>query len=200
MRIVLLGPPGAGKGTQAIRIAERLNILHLSTGDMLRSAVQSGTSIGQKAKAVMEKGELVPDQLVIAVVVERISQPDASRGFVLDGFPRTIAQATAFDEVLHEKHLDLDCVIGLNVDENRLLERVATRARDAAERGDAVRADDNPEALKIRIDTYNEQTAPLIAYYRSKELLRDVDGLEPIDAVTASVFRAIGQTVEFSGR
>ena len=192
MRIVLLGPPGAGKGTQATRIAARLNILHLSTGDMLRAAVQSGSSIGKQAKAVMEKGELVPDQLVIAVVVERISQPDASRGFILDGFPRTIAQAAAFDEVLHQKQLDLDYVIGLKVDENRLLERIATRAREAAERGDTVRADDNPEALKIRIDTYNVQTAPLIAYYRSKRLLRDVDGLEPIDAVTASVFRVIG--------
>lgn len=194
MRIVLLGPPGAGKGTQATRVAARLNILHLSTGDMLRAAVQSGTSIGKQAKAVMEKGELVPDQLVIAAVVERISQSDAGRGFVLDGFPRTLAQATAFDDVLHEKRLDLDRVIGLNVDQNRLLERIATRAREAAERGDQVRSDDNPESLKTRIDAYNEQTASLIAYYRSKGLLRDVDGLESIDAVTASVFQAIGQS------
>ena len=192
MRIVLLGPPGAGKGTQANRIAERLHIPHLSTGDMLRAAVQSQTSIGKQAKVLMEKGELVPDQLVVAAVVERISQPDAKRGFVLDGFPRTIAQASAFDEVLHKKHLDLDCVIELKVDHDRLLERIVTRAREAAERGETVRADDNPEALGVRIDAYNRQTAPLAAYYRSKDLLRDVDGLQPMDAVTADLFQTMG--------
>ena len=192
MRIVLLGPPGAGKGTQANRIAERLHIPHLSTGDMLRAAVQSQTSIGKQAKVLMEKGELVPDELVVAAVVERISQPDAKRGFVLDGFPRTIAQAGAFDEVLHKKHLDLDCVIELKVDHDRLLERIVTRAREAAERGETVRTDDNPEALGVRIDAYNRQTAPLAAYYRSKDLLRDVDGLQPMDAVTADLFQTIG--------
>ena len=183
MRIVLLGPPGAGKGTQANRIAERLHIPHLSTGDMLRAAVQSQTSIGKQAKVLMEKGELVPDELVVAAVVERISQPDAKHGFVLDGFPRTIAQASAFDEVF---------VIELKVDHDRLLERIVTRAREAAERGETVRADDNPEALGVRIDAYNRQTAPLAAYYRSKDLLRDVDGLQPMDAVTADLFQTMG--------
>ena len=193
MRIVMLGPPGAGKGTQAARIAAKLGVLHLSTGDMLRAAVQSGTPIGKQAKAVMEKGELVPDELVIAAVVERISQGDAGHGFILDGFPRTFAQAMAFDRVLHEKRLDLDHVVSLDVDEEKLLERISNRAREAAARGEPVRADDNPDAFRIRIDAYNEQTAPLIAYYRSKGLLRDVDGLQPIDIVTASVFRVMDQ-------
>jgi adenylate kinase len=188
----MLGPPGAGKGTQATRIAAKLNVLHLSTSDMLRATVQSGTPIGKQAKAVMEKGELVPDQLVIAAVIERISQTDAEHGFILDGFPRTLAQATAFDEVLHEKHLDLDHVGALvEVDENKLLEWIRIRAREASACGRAVRTDGNPKALKVRIDAYNEQTSPLIAYYRSKGLLGNVDGLQSIGAVTTSVFCAM---------
>jgi adenylate kinase len=191
MRIVLLGPPGAGKGTQAQRIIEKFGIPHLSTGDMLRAAVHAETGIGRKAKQIMAEGKLVPDELVVAAVIERIAQPDAKRGFVLDGFPRTIGQATAFDDLLHTETAELDRVIELRADEEILLDRIETRAREARQNGRTVRADDNHEALKVRLDAYNEQTAPLIEYYRSKGILRSIDGLQEIDAVTQDVFRAI---------
>jgi adenylate kinase len=188
---VLLGPPGAGKGTQAQRIMEKFGIPHLSTGDMLRAAVHAETGIGRKAKQIMAEGKLVPDELVVAAVIERIAQPDAKRGFVLDGFPRTIGQATAFDDLLHTETAELDRVIELRADEEILLDRIETRAREARQNGRTVRADDNHEALKVRLDAYNEQTAPLIEYYRSKGILRSIDGLQEIDAVTQDVFRAI---------
>jgi adenylate kinase len=191
MRIVLLGPPGAGKGTQAQRIIEKFGIPHLSTGDMLRAAVHAETGIGRKAKQIMAEGKLVPDELVVATVIERIAQPDAKRGFVLDGFPRTIGQAAAFDDLLHTETAQLDRVIELRADEEILLDRIETRAREARQNGRTVRADDNHEALKVRLDAYNEQTAPLIEYYRSKGILRSIDGLREIDAVTQDVFRAI---------
>jgi adenylate kinase len=191
MRIVLLGPPGAGKGTQAQRIIEKFGIPHLSTGDMLRAAVHAETGIGRKAKQIMAEGKLVPDELVVAAVIERIAQPDAKRGFVLDGFPRTIGQAAAFDDLLHAETAQLDRVIELRADEEILLDRIETRAREARQNGQTVRADDNHEALKVRLDAYNEQTAPLIEYYRSKGILRSIDGLQEIDAVTQDVFRAI---------
>jgi adenylate kinase len=191
MKIVLLGPPGAGKGTQAQRIIERFGILHLSTGEMLRAAVEAETDVGRKAKQIMAEGGLAPDDLVIAAVIQRISQGDAKRGFVLDGFPRTIAQAAAFDALLDREGLGLDHVIELKADENVLLDRIETRAREARDRGEQVRADDNHEALKVRLDAYNEQTAPLVDYYRGKGVLRSVDGLQGIDAVTRDVFDAI---------
>lgn len=191
MRIILLGPPGSGKGTQAARMVAKLRIPHLSTGDMLRAAVQSGTSIGEKAKGVMERGELVPDQLVVAAVIERISQLDAREGFVLDGFPRTIAQAKAFDDLLHTEGFELDHAIEIRLNDEMLLARVMTRAREANKRGELVRADDNHEVLKIRLNAYYKQTAPLIDYYRSKNLLRSVDGMMPVDAVTQNVFRVM---------
>jgi adenylate kinase len=191
MRIVLLGPPGAGKGTQAQRIVERFGIPHLSTGDMLRAAVQAETGIGRKAKAIMAEGKLVPDHLVVAVVIERISQPDSKHGFVLDGFPRTIGQAVAFDDLLHTEAAELDRVIELRADEKILLDRITARVREAKDRGQAVRADDNAEALKIRLHAYNEQTAPLVHYYRSRGVLKTVDGLQAIDAVTHDLFQAI---------
>jgi adenylate kinase len=191
MRIVLLGPPGAGKGTQAQRIVERFGIPHLSTGDMLRAAVQAETGIGRKAKAIMAEGKLVPDHLVVAVVIERISQPDSKHGFVLDGFPRTIGQAVAFDDLLHTEAAELDRVIEFRADEKILLDRITARVREAKDRGQAVRADDNAEALKIRLHAYNEQTAPLVHYYRSRGVLKTVDGLQAIDAVTHDLFQAI---------
>lgn len=191
MRIILLGPPGSGKGTQAARMVAKLRIPHLSTGDMLRAAVQSGTSIGEKAKGLMERGELVPDQLVVAAVIERISQLDAREGFVLDGFPRTIAQAKAFDDLLHTEGLELDHAIEFKLDDEMLFARVMSRAREANKRGEPVRADDNHEVLKVRLSAYNKQTAPLIDYYRSKNLLRSVDGMMPVDAVTRNVFRVM---------
>lgn len=191
MRIVLLGPPGAGKGTQAQRIIERFKIPHLSTGDMLRAAVEAETGIGRKAKQIMADGKLVPDQLVVAAVIERIAQPDSRRGFVLDGFPRTIGQAMSFDDILHTEATELDRVIELRADEAMLLDRIETRAREARERGHKVRADDNHEALRVRLHAYQEQTAPLVEYYRSKGIHKSVDGLQPIDDVTRDVFRAI---------
>ena len=188
---MLLGPPGAGKGTQAQRIIAKFGIPHLSTGDLLRAAVHAETGIGRKAKQIMAEGKLVPDQLVVAAVIERIAQPDSKRGFVLDGFPRTIGQAMSFDDLLHTEATELDCVIELRADEKVLLDRIKTRVREVKDRGHAVRADDNHEALKVRLDAYNEQTAPLVEYYRSKGILRSVDGLQAIDAVTHDVFQAI---------
>ena len=191
MRIVLLGPPGSGKGTQAVRLAQRLAIPQLSTGDMLRAAVSSGTPIGRKAKTVMERGELVPDELVVAVVAERIFRPDARNGFILDGFPRTIAQAVALDDVLLISGLNLDCVIELQVDEEVLLGRILNRAKEATTNGQTVRADDTEGALRIRLDEYRRQTAPLAEYYRAKGVLKSVDGLQPVDIVATSLFEAL---------
>jgi adenylate kinase len=193
MRIVLLGPPGAGKGTQARRLVEEYGIPHLSTGDMLRAAVDADTGIGRKVKGIMVNGGLVPDHLVIAAVIERVSQADAERGFVLDGFPRTMTQAVSFDDLLDTEGLAVDHVVELKADEMVLLDRIEARAREAREQGGAVRADDNRETLKIRIDAYNEQTAPLVDYYRSRNILRTVDGLQPVEAVAFDVVRAIGQ-------
>ena len=191
MRIVLLGPPGAGKGTQAERIVQKFGILHLSTGDMLRAAAREQTEIGTKAKEIMARGELVPDDLVVSAVEERISRPDAAHGFVLDGFPRTISQAESFDAYLAARTLDLDHVVELRVDEEVLLDRVEMRARQAKKLGRPVRADDNKEALKIRLDAYYQETAPLIEYYRSKHALRSVDGLQSIDAVPQHLYDAL---------
>jgi adenylate kinase len=193
MRIVLLGPPGAGKGTQASRIGEKLDIPHLSTGEMLRTAVRSGTDIGNTAEAVMERGELVPDELIVAVVIERIAQPDATHGFVLDGFPRTIAQAEAFDDLLHAAQLTLDHAIELKIDEKILLDRILNRAREAHQAGAIARGDDNREALEVRLGVYNQQTAPLIEYYRSKSILRTIDGLQAVDDVQADILKAVGK-------
>ena len=191
MRVVLLGPPGAGKGTQAENIVEKYGVLHLSTGHMLRSAVRKQTDIGKKAKDVMARGELVPDELVVAVVEERIAQPDADRGFILDGFPRTITQAAAFDAYLEANGLILHHVVELRVEEGVLLDRVQTRARQAKENGQAVRADDNAAALKIRLDAYYQETAPLIEYYRSKNVLRSVDGLQSVAEVSKDIFEVL---------
>ena len=189
MRLVLLGPPGAGKGTQATRIAKRFSVPQLSTGDMLREAVASGTPLGLRAKHVMDRGELVPDELVIAVVADRIDHADAANGFVLDGFPRTVPQAEALNRELAARGIELDAVLELEVDEDVLLVRIKGRADEAANQGMLVRRDDNPEVFKTRLKAYRAQTAPVTEYYRSQGLLHVVNGLQPIDVVTEEVWR-----------
>ncbi len=184
MRLVLLGPPGAGKGTQATRIAKRFAVPQLSTGDMLREAVASGSAFGARVKDIVERGDLVPDDVVIAVVADRMDHSDAANGFVLDGFPRTVAQAEALDRELANRGIGLDAVLELEVDEDVLLVRIKGRAEEAGKRGQPVRRDDNPEVFKTRVKAYRAQTAPVTEYYRSQGLLHIVDGLQPIDVVT----------------
>lgn len=193
MRIILLGPPGAGKGTQAVRLVERLGIPQLSTGDMLRAAVAAGTPVGLKAKAVMESGALVSDGIVVGIIADRIEEPDARKGFILDGFPRTVAQAEAFDSMLAEKGLKLDAVIEFKVNENELVDRIVKRAQETEARGEQVRKDDNPEVFKTRLEAYRSQTAPLSAYYEGRGMLKTVDGMRPIDEVTEAVKAILGR-------
>lgn len=192
MRLILLGPPGAGKGTQATRIAERLGVLHLSTGDMLRAAVLAGTGLGGEVKRTMEAGALVPDEVVVAIVADRIKALDAARGFVLDGFPRTTKQAEALDRVLEERGLALEAVLEIRVDEKALLKRIEGRAHSAKARGEPIRADDNSETLHKRIDAYRLETEPLTDYYLAKGLLKTVNGLKPINVVFEQLVKAIG--------
>ena len=177
MRLILLGPPGAGKGTQAQRLIAKHGIVQLSTGDMLRAAVAAGTPVGLRTKSIMDRGELVPDGMVVAIIADRIGQPDAKRGFVLDGFPRTVGQAEALDRLLAKRGLKLDGVIELKVDEDILLNRIEKRVADMTDRGEKVRADDNPEVLRGRLSTYRAQTAPLAGYYAAKGMLKSVDGM-----------------------
>lgn len=184
MRLVLLGPPGAGKGTQATRIAKRFAVPQLSTGDMLREAVASGSALGARVKDIMERGDLVPDDVVIAVVADRMDCSDAANGFVLDGFPRTVAQAEALDRELAARGIGLEAVLELEVDEDVLLVRIKGRAEEAGNKGQPVRRDDNPDVFKTRLKAYRVQTAPVTEYYRSQGLLHIVDGLQPIDVVT----------------
>jgi adenylate kinase len=193
MRLILLGPPGAGKGTQAKRLVERFNAIQLSTGDMLRAAVATGTPVGLRAKDIMARGDLVPDDVVVAIVADRISEPDARHGFILDGFPRTVAQAEALDRMLEQKGLALDAVIELKVNETALLSRIEGRAASMAARGEALRADDNPESFKKRLEAYRVQTAPLAGYYAGKGMLRAVDGMASIDDVTAAIAETLSE-------
>ena len=183
MRLIIMGPPGAGKGTQAQILVERYGIPQLSTGDILRSAIEAQTPMGLEAKAIMARGDLVPDEVVCGIVSERLDDGDASKGFVLDGFPRTIAQAEALDEILQERGITLDAVLVLDVDAEALIERIKERA---AESGGA-RADDNVEVLRNRLAVYAEQTEPLIAYYKKQGNLKNVDGMASIDEVTRSI-------------
>ncbi|MDF2621561.1 MAG: adenylate kinase [Xanthobacteraceae bacterium] len=187
MRLILLGPPGAGKGTQAQRLVARHGIVQLSTGDMLREAVRNGTPVGLRAKAVMDAGQLVSDDIVIGIISDRIDQPDCSKGFILDGFPRTVAQAEALDRILAEKGLKLDAVIELKVDQNKLVDRILQRARETAARGEAVRKDDDPVVFKTRLEAYNRDTAVVAPYYAERGLLVVIDGMRPIDEVTQAI-------------
>ena len=191
MRLILLGPPGSGKGTQAQRLIQRYGIVQLSTGDMLRAAVAAQTSVGLKAKDIMASGGLVPDDIVIGIISDRLDQPDAVKGFILDGFPRTVPQAEALDELLKKKSLKLDAVIELRVNESALLERVETRVAEMRSRGETVRADDTPEVLTKRLASYRAQTEPLIHYYSDRRKLATVDGMMTIEHVTEEINRVL---------
>ena len=187
MNLILLGPPGAGKGTQAEGLAKRRGLIQLSTGDMLREAVRAGTPVGREAKAIMEAGGLVPDAVVIKIIADRIEHPDCANGFILDGFPRTLKQAAALDELLAGQGKKLDAVIELKVDDGILESRIENRARETAAAGGTPRADDNADALRKRLMAYYRETAPLIGYYFAKGKLHSVDGMAPITEVAGSV-------------
>ena len=187
MRLILLGPPGAGKGTQAQRLVDRHGIPQLSTGDMLRAAVKAGTDVGKRAKAVMDAGELVSDEIVNAIVAERIDQADCARGFILDGYPRTLVQADSVEKMLSDRGVGLDAVIELVVDDKALVGRIVKRAEETAAAGLPVRKDDNPEVFEERLREYYKKTAPLIGYYYAKGLLKGVDGMASIDDVTGQI-------------
>jgi adenylate kinase len=192
MRLVLLGPPGAGKGTQSARLQAKYGIPQLSTGDMLRAAVKAATPIGLEAKAIMAAGSLVPDEIVIGIVAERIDEPDAKHGFILDGFPRTVKQAEALAEMLKAKNMGLDAVIELKVDESALLARIEKRANETVAGGGVVRHDDSPEVVRARLDAYRTQTAPVVAFYAAKSALTTIDGMAPIASVSADIDKVLG--------
>lgn len=187
MRLILLGPPGAGKGTQAQRLVEKYGIVQLSTGDMLRAAVAAGTEVGKRAKAVMDAGELVSDAIVNAIVSDRIDMADCAKGFILDGYPRTLAQADAVEAMLDGKGLKLDAAIELTVDDKALVGRILKRAEEAKAAGQPVRKDDNAQVFDERLREYYKKTAPLTGYYHAKHLLTYVDGMAPMDDVTAQI-------------
>jgi adenylate kinase len=187
MRLILLGPPGAGKGTQAARLGEKYGIPQLSTGDMLRAAVKAETAIGLKARAVMESGALVSDEIVVGIIKDRIGEPDAQRGFILDGFPRTVAQSEALDAMLERNGLALDAAIELRVDSEKLASRIVNRAAEASAAGQPVRKDDDPEVFKTRLAAYFRDTAAVTPYYRAKGLLHEVDGMSDIAEVSRAI-------------
>ncbi|HMF69745.1 MAG TPA: adenylate kinase [Phyllobacterium sp.] len=215
MRLILLGPPGAGKGTQSQRLVEKFGVPQLSTGDMLRDAVRAGTDVGKRAKAVMDAGKLVSDEIVNAIVSERIDQPDAVNGFILDGYPRTLIQADAVEQMLTDKGLELDCVIELEVDDNVLVERISGRYscakcgtgyHDTNKKPHVAgvcdkcgstefkrRPDDNAETVRTRLEAYYKQTSPLIGYYYAKGKLRKVDGMADMEDVTASIEKILSE-------
>jgi adenylate kinase len=177
MRIIFIGPPGAGKGTQAERIVATYRLAHLSTGDMLRAARDAKTEIGQKAEGYMSRGQLVPDDIIIAVIAKRLEDPDCGSGYLLDGFPRTIAQAEALDAMLRQRETPLDTVLELDVPEDELFRRLAGRGR----------TDDKPEVIRQRLVAYRQQTSPLLDYYAQRGLLRKIDGLGSVDEIFARV-------------
>jgi adenylate kinase len=197
MRLILLGPPGAGKGTQALRLVTKHGIIQLSTGEMLRAAAAAGTPVGLQAKEIMAGGGLVPDEIVIGIISDRLDQPDMKRGFILDGFPRTVPQAAALDDLLKKKHIKLDAVVELRVNESALLQRVETRVAEMRARGEEVRIDDTPDVLAKRLAQYRSMTEPLIHYYSERRKLLTVDGMMSIEQVTREINRilaAIGAT------
>ena len=197
MRLILLGPPGAGKGTQAQHLVAKYGLLQLSTGDMLRAAVKAGTPLGHQVQEIMARGALVPDDIVVEIVGQRIEQPDARKGFILDGFPRTVPQAVALGRMLAERGLSLDGVVELRVDEDALIRRIESRIAAMKAQGKPLRDDDSPEVLHRRLAAYRDQTAPLITYYQLQSVLRSVDGMAPIDRVAAEVERVLaGKTIE----
>jgi adenylate kinase len=191
MRLILLGPPGSGKGTQAQRLVQRHGIVQLSTGEMLRAAVAAQTPVGLKAKDIMASGGLVPDEIVVGIISDRLDQADAAKGFILDGFPRTVPQAEALDELLKKKHMRLDAVVELRVNESALLQRVETRVAEMRARGEEVRIDDTQEVLTKRLASYRSQTEPLIHYYSERRKLLTVDGMMTIEHVTREINRIL---------
>ncbi len=187
MNLILLGAPGAGKGTQAERLQAERGLVQLSTGDMLRAAVAAGTETGRKAKEIMDRGDLVPDAVVVGIISDRIDQPDCKKGFILDGFPRNEAQAQALDKMLVEKGQKLDLVIEVKVDEKILFDRIRTRAAESAAASGTVRADDNEETLRNRLGVYHAQTAPLLPYYSAQGKLRSIDGMQAVESVAKQI-------------
>ena len=195
MDLILFGPPGAGKGTQAKVLQEERGLIQLSTGDMLRAAVAQGTELGKKSKAIMDRGDLVPDELVIGIIAERLDKPDTAKGVIFDGFPRTVAQAKALDTMLAGRGLKIDAVIELKVDDEAMVGRMESRVR---ENPGSVRADDNPETLRKRLGVYRQNTAPLRDFYRGQGKLVTLDGMAPISEVSAAVRRVVGQVGQAS--
>ena len=191
MRLIFLGPPGAGKGTQAKLLVEKYGIPQLSTGDMLRAAVAAGTPVGLQAKAVMDAGQLVSDDIVIGIIVDRIDDADARNGFILDGFPRTVAQAEALDVALKAKAQKIDLVLELKVDHDKIVDRIINRAVQARAQGQEVRKDDDPEIFKTRLAAYARDTAVVAPYYKARGMLVEIDGQQPIDKVTESIQKAL---------
>jgi adenylate kinase len=194
MNVILLGPPGCGKGTQAARLKAKYGLVPLSTGDMLRAAVAAGTEVGKKAKAIMDAGQLVSDEVVVGVIADRIAEPDVKQaGFILDGFPRTVAQAKSLDQMMEKRGEKLDHIIELKVDEKALFARIDKRAAEAKAAGTPVRADDTPEVLKKRIAVYREQTQPILPYYAAQGRLKQVDGMAAMDDVTKQLEGIVGK-------
>ena len=183
MRLILIGPPGAGKGTQAQRLVQRHGLVQLSTGDMLRAAVKAGSHVGKRAQAIMDRGDLVPDDIMVEIIADRLEEPDSTGGFILDGFPRTVAQAEALTRLLRQKGLKLDAVIEIAADEETLVSRIEKRARETG----GARADDTVETLRRRLKVYRDQTAPVADYYRREGALRTVDGMQSMDEVTKAI-------------
>ncbi len=188
MRLILLGPPGAGKGTQAERLVEKFGIVQLSTGDMLRAAVEAETEIGTKAKVIMDRGDLVSDEIMVSIISDRIDQADCKNGFILDGFPRTISQAEALEELLKRKSIKLNAVIELEVEDRILIDRIVNRISSNT----VARSDDNAETLKNRLEVYHRQTAPLSEYYKDRDLLKVVNGMLSISEVSNRIDEILG--------